>query len=212
MELTMTKPAMLFEKLRDDIIKGELPAGTRLPQQQIADKYGVSKVLTVAAFSRLEATGLVESAIGDGVRVRTIDREMLEENYTFREAIETQTIREACLHASDREIAELKEMAKQLQADEGVESVRLDQEFHLKIAKMSRCRRLVQELTDLQLLQMFVSQVTVYSRVGDLSCTHMKLVEPIERRDPVEADQQMRLHLRSARRCGIQAFLESRSA
>jgi DNA-binding transcriptional MocR family regulator len=51
---TMSQSAMLYEKLRDDIIAGKFPPGTRLPQRQIAKTYEVSKVLTVAAFARLE--------------------------------------------------------------------------------------------------------------------------------------------------------------
>jgi DNA-binding GntR family transcriptional regulator len=202
---------MLFEKLRDDIIAGKFPPGTRLPQQQIAKTYEVSKVLTVAAFARLEASGLVESAIGEGVRVRPVNREMLEEEYTFREAIEVQAIREACHHASDREVAELREMSEQMDAAEDQEAIRIDQEFHLKIAKMSRCQRLVKELKELHLLERFVSQVTVATREGVWPASHLNLVEPIEKRDPVAAEEQMRCHVQSARKCGIQAFLEGRS-
>ena len=161
--------------------------------------------------ARLEAAGLVESAIGEGVRIRTIDREMLEEAYIFREAIEAQAIREACDHASDREVAKLRGLSAQMEAAEEQEAIDIDQEFHLKIAKMSRCQRLVKELKQLHLLQMFVSQVTVGARVGVWPFSHMHLVEPIEKRDPLAAEEQMRCHIRSARKYGIHVFLESRS-
>ena len=139
---------------------------------------------------------------------------MLEESYIFREAIEAQAIREACDHASDREVAELRDLAAQMEAAEEQEAIRIDQEFHLKIAKMSRCQRLVRELKQLHLLQMFVSQVTVGARVGvwQFSFSHMHLVEPIEMRNPLAAEEQMRCHIQSACKNGIQAFLESRSA
>ena len=202
--------SMLFEKIRDDIIAGDLPPGTRLPQQRIAERYEVSKVLTVAAFARLESAGLVESAIGEGARVRTIDREMLEGEYTFREAIEVQAIRESCQHASEREVAELRRMSEQMEAAQQQEAIRIDQQFHLKIAKMSRCQRLVKELNRLQMVQMFVSQVTVAN--PDWPYVHAKLVDLIEQRDPDAAEAEMRWHIQSARKNGIQAFLVSRSA
>ena len=212
LDVQMSQSVMLFEKLRDDIIVGRFPPGARLPQQRIAKLYDVSKVLTVAAFARLEASGLVENAVDEGVRVRPINREVLEEEYTFREAIEVQAIREACHHASDREIAELRGLAAQMDAAEGLEAIRIDQEFHLKIAKMSRCQRLVKELLQLHLLQRFVNQVTVATPVGGWPGSHLTLVEPIEKRDPLAAEEQMRCHIQSARKNGIQAFLESRSA
>lgn len=206
----MSQSVMLFEKMRDDIIAGHLSPGTRLPQQQIAKRYEVSKVLTVAAFARLESVGLVESEIGEGVRVRTIDREMLEEEYTFREAIEVQAIRQACREGSDREIAELKDLSEQMEAAAAQQAIFIDQDFHLKIAKMSRCQRLVRELNQLQQVQMFVRQVTIAN--PDWPNAHAKLVEAIETRDPEAAEQEMRWHIQSARKNGIQAFLESRSA
>ena len=167
-------------------------------------------MLTVAAFARLESAGLVESAIGEGVRVRTIDREMLEGEYTFREAIEVQVIREACQQASEREVAELWHLSEQMEAVQEQEAIRIDQQFHLKIAKMSRCQRLVKELNQLQLVQMFVSQVTVANQ--DWPYAHSKLVDLIEKGDPDAAEAEMRWHIQSARKNGIQAFLESRSA
>lgn len=42
----MSQPAMLFEKLRDDIAAGILSPGRRLSQQRIAIRYEVTKVLT----------------------------------------------------------------------------------------------------------------------------------------------------------------------
>lgn len=175
----MSQSVILFEKIRDEIIVGDLPPGTRLPQQRIADRYEVSKVATVAAFSRLECAGLVEYTIGEGVRVRTINREMLEGEYTLREAIEAQAIRD-------------------------------DQQFHLKIAKMSRCQRLIKALNLLQLLQMLVSQVTVANQ--DWPFAHSKLVDLIEKGDADAAEAEMRWHIQTARKNGIRAFLESRSA
>ncbi len=208
----MPQPVMLFEKLRDDIIAGRFPPGARLPQQRIAKLYDVSKILTVAAFARLEASGLVENEVGQGVRVRPINREMLEEEYTFREAIEVQAIREACHHASEREIVELRGFVVQMDAAEGQKAICIDQEFHLKIAKMSRCQRLVKEFQQLHLLQRLVSQVTVATRDGVWPADHLHLVEPIEKRDPIAAEEQMRCHVQLGRQHGIQAFLEGRSA
>ncbi len=206
----MSPSVILFEKIRDEIIVGDLPPGTRLPQQRIADRYEVSKVATVAAFSRLECAGLVEDTIGEGVRVRTINREMLEGEYTLREAIEAQAIRDACQHASDREIAELRRMSEPMEAAQEQSAIRIDQQFHLKIAKMSRCQRLVKALNLLQLLQMLVSQVTVANQ--DWPFAHSKLVDLIEKGDADAAEAEMRWHIQTARKNGIRAFLESRSA
>lgn len=112
----MSLSGVLFEKLRDDIIAGMHSLGTRLPQQRIPKMYDVSKVLTVAAFARLEASSLVENEAGEGIRVRPIDRVKQEEEYSFGEAIAVQANREACHHASEREVDELRELSKRMDA------------------------------------------------------------------------------------------------
>jgi DNA-binding GntR family transcriptional regulator len=206
----MSQSIELFEQIRDDIIAGNLAPGTRLPQQKIATRYEVSKVVTVAAFARLESVGLVENGIGEGVRVRTIDREMLEDEYLIREAIEVQAIREACQNASQREIAELRRMSEKMESAGEQQAICIDQEFHLKIAKMSRSQRIVQALNQLQLVLMFVGQVTTANPNWPYS--HARLVDLIEKGDPDSAEAEMRYHIQTARKNGIQAFMESRSA
>jgi DNA-binding GntR family transcriptional regulator len=128
----------------------------------------------------------VESAIGEGVRVRSINRDMLEDEYTFGAAIEVQAIREACHHASDREIAELRGLAEQNEAAEEQEAIRLDEEIHLKILKMSRCHRLVSELKQLHLFERFVSQVTLATRESIWPADHLHLVEPLGSKNSAE--------------------------
>jgi len=65
-----TKALVVYEALRAGIATGRLPAGTRLRQEDIAAKYGVSQTPVREAFRRLEAEGLVEHAANRGVVVR----------------------------------------------------------------------------------------------------------------------------------------------
>ena len=100
----MSQPVMGFKKFRNEFFPGRFPLGARLTQQRTASMYDASPVLTVVAFARLDASGFVPSAIDEGVR--PINRGIVERESTFREA---------CHHASDREVGKLRGFATPMQ-------------------------------------------------------------------------------------------------
>jgi DNA-binding GntR family transcriptional regulator len=65
--------------IRDSIIKGEYPPGTRLVEQQLADRFGTSRGPVRTALQQLERSGLVESLDRRGTFVRAVTAEDAEE-------------------------------------------------------------------------------------------------------------------------------------
>ena len=62
---------LIYERIRDAILDGSLPAGTRLPSTRIlAADLGVSRNTVVAAFEQLRVEGHTTSRRGGGTRVR----------------------------------------------------------------------------------------------------------------------------------------------
>ena len=58
--------------LRDMILSGEIPAGSRVPEVSLATRFGVSRTPVRLALQVLEAEGLVSSALNRGFTVRSI--------------------------------------------------------------------------------------------------------------------------------------------
>jgi len=57
-------------QLREQILRGDLPGGTRLlPERKMAEKLGVSRTTVVSAYDDLAAEGLVEARVGRGTLV-----------------------------------------------------------------------------------------------------------------------------------------------
>ncbi len=52
--------AKLLERLRDLIIEGELPAGERVPERMLCERFGVSRTPLREALKALAAEGLIE--------------------------------------------------------------------------------------------------------------------------------------------------------
>jgi GntR family transcriptional regulator / MocR family aminotransferase len=60
----------VYDALREKILDGELTAGTPLPgTRTLARDLGVSRIVVLGAFERLEAEGYIESEVGSGSRV-----------------------------------------------------------------------------------------------------------------------------------------------
>lgn len=67
------------EAVRASILSGEYPAGSRLVEQQLADRFGTSRGPVRTALQELERTGLVVSIDRRGTFVRLISAEDVEE-------------------------------------------------------------------------------------------------------------------------------------
>lgn len=68
----------LYERLRAEILEGQLEAGARLPSTRaLASQLGVSRNTTALAYQQLLLEGYIESRVGDGTRVARLRPERL---------------------------------------------------------------------------------------------------------------------------------------
>ncbi|GAB3649810.1 GntR family transcriptional regulator [Ramlibacter alkalitolerans] len=81
--------------LRQAILRGALPGGTVLRQEEVARKFGVSRVPVREALLKLEGEGLVETQPRRGVVVTALSTEDFEEILEMRLALETVAIERA---------------------------------------------------------------------------------------------------------------------
>ena len=83
-----TKADEIALALEDAIISGELPPGKVLRQEQLSERFAVSRTPVREALRRLAATGLVSFEPNRGVRVRMISREELRQAFLVRAELE----------------------------------------------------------------------------------------------------------------------------
>ena len=68
----------LYERLRTQILAGQLETGARLPSTRIlASQLGVSRNTTALAYEQLLLEGYLESRVGDGTRVARLEPEQV---------------------------------------------------------------------------------------------------------------------------------------
>lgn len=102
-----------YATLREQILDGELPAGTVLAEVEQAARLGVSRTPLREALSRLAADGLVSSHSGRGLVVTDVSIERIRELFEVREALEEQAAR---LAAKRRDVTVFEALREEFRA------------------------------------------------------------------------------------------------
>ena len=89
-------------RLREMVLAGELPAGSRIAELAIVEKLGVSRTPIRAALMRLEQEGLLESLPGGGYAVRSFSERDVVDAIELRGTLEGLAARLAAVTAGSR--------------------------------------------------------------------------------------------------------------
>ncbi|WP_054696923.1 GntR family transcriptional regulator [Geotalea toluenoxydans] len=198
----------VFELLQDAIIKGDIPAGSKISEPELARNYGISRGTLREALSRLEERHLILRSPNHGARVISLSYEELIETYQVREALGGLGCALAAQNMTDEEIAGLRnllrEHEKSIAEDEGLSYYQQEGEldFHYRILQGSRNKKLLAILDGglYQLIRMYRYQFSAASPRPYLALKeHHRIVDALEERDGELADLLMRRHIRTAR-------------
>jgi len=124
----------VFAQLEEAIIEGKIPAGTRLIETELAEKFGVSRPPVREAIQRLAANGVVRIVPHKCAVVALPDIEEVKEIYIAKKLIEGFSAREAAGRLSRRETTQLKslihKMETHIKRQEGDKYIRVAEQFH----------------------------------------------------------------------------------
>jgi DNA-binding GntR family transcriptional regulator len=109
MTLESTKADEIAVKIEEAIVSGELPPGTVLRQEQLSDRFAVSRTPIREALRRLAALGLVSFVPNRGVRVRTLSHDELREAFLVRAELESLATGLAAPKMTEEDLGELDE-------------------------------------------------------------------------------------------------------
>jgi DNA-binding GntR family transcriptional regulator len=112
MSLESTKADDIAGLIEEAIVSGELVPGSVLRQEQLSDRFGVSRTPVREALRRLAALGLVSFEPNRGVRVRTLSRDDLREAFLVRAELEALVTAEAARKMTPASLEELEECEK----------------------------------------------------------------------------------------------------
>lgn len=192
---------VVFNTLRQAILRGELKPGERLMEIQLANKLGVSRTPIREAIRKLELEGLVLMIPRRGAEVAEITEKSLRDVLEVRAALEELAVDLACDRISSEDIESLKNAAKEfetaLQGGEVTEYAEADVKFHDIIYLATDNQRLIQLLYNLR-EQMYRYRVEYLKRKEMhpiLIAEHENIIECIEKHDKQAAKHAISTHI-----------------
>lgn len=198
-----TTAKFVAERLRKEIQDGVLAPGTRLRQNDIAERFQVSTTPVREAFAQLQAEGLIRVDPHRGAVVFHPTVSDLIQSYEIREVLESLAIQLATPNLTPdtgRALAEL--IDRMDRTADPRRWLRLNDEFHLRLydaADRPQLSALITSLRDASApyIHMFVSS----TKPAELSSAeHREILEACLRGDVVAAQHAIQEHLRHASR------------
>jgi GntR family transcriptional regulator, vanillate catabolism transcriptional regulator len=203
--------------LRQRIVEGALPGGTRLYEVALADELGISRTPVREAMSRLAEEGLLERVRSGGFIVRSFALTEVIDTIELRGILEGTAARFAAERGvTEARMAPMREVLRQLDAlfAPEVEVVDLDRygdlnaEFHRGLAGLSGSAVIEAEIARVTRLP-FASpsaflpertQIDAFRRtLAPAQAQHQALIEAITNREGARAEALAREHARAAR-------------
>ena len=125
---------VVFNTLRQAILRGELAPGERLMEIQLAERLGVSRTPIREAIRKLELEGLVLMIPRKGAEVARISEKSLRDVLEVRRSIEELAIELACQRMGEEDIQKLEEAQKVFAAaivsGDAMEIAESDEQYH----------------------------------------------------------------------------------
>ena len=144
---------VVFQTLRQAILRGELKPGERLMEVRLAKKLGVSRTPIREAIRKLELEGLVLMIPRRGAEVAEITEKSMRDVLEVRRALEVLAVSLSCDRISGEQIEALKEVAEEfdrsLTSDDVTRTAEADVHFHDIIYRSTDNQRLIQLLSNL---------------------------------------------------------------
>ena len=202
---------VVFENLRTAILDGNLKAGQRLMEVQLAEQLGVSRTPIREAIRKLELEGLVVMLPRKGAYVANMSFKDLIDVLEIRATLEGLAASLATERRSDDDVVELEKLAKEFETcvrEADVEGVlKKDVDFHEKIFLMANNKKLYQLITSLweQVQRFRVTYVSNYDASLSLVDEHNRILEAIKAGDTELAKKYATEHIELAE----QFFMEN---
>lgn len=192
---------VVFQTLRQAILKGELQPGERLMEMKLAERLGVSRTPVREAIRKLELEGLVVMIPRKGAAVANITEKDTKDVLEVRRTLEMFAVEVACDRITPEQLQELKESAKDFEDFKGsadlIRIAETDMKFHEIIYEATQNERLVQMLNNLRenMYRYRIEYLKDPNYYDSLVGEHREILKAIENGDKDHARRCMRDHI-----------------
>ena len=194
----------IYEKIRADVLACVLSPGSRIFENELAQRYNVSKSPVRDALLRMQEQGLIEVLPRKGYLVRPISIRDSYDLYEMRLLLEKSSIRRACDEASDEDLASL-DYYRCVDNNNLAHWVIYNRDFHRKIAQLSgnaRMSKITAEVIDQfdRLTFVGVSNAPSDMVSEKFVSEHCEVIDALQARDRSKASSLITKHITKSKK------------
>ena len=194
---------VVFNTLRQAILKGELKPGERLMEIALAEKLGVSRTPIREAMRKLELEGLVHIIPNKGAFVEGVTLQDVKDIYEIRTLLEGLCARWAAERITQEQLEELEEIVFLSDFHYSKENwdqiLELDNRFHEMVYEACASKELTRVLRDYHHYLQRIRRITLEEKARAHASIneHRAIAEALKARDARTAEECARLHIRN---------------
>ena len=196
-----TAQALVADRIRIEVLSGNLAPGTRLQQANVAERMKTSTTPVREAFRELAGEGLIDLDPHRGVIVHEPTKLELLEVYEMRSVLEPMCMTKTVERISDRELDDAEVLCRQMERERVPGAwVILNDRFHSILVSACRSPLLIATVNNLRnrsAIYIAASFRSQPDRMAAANDEHKSMVDACRRRDMEAALQQMRLHIKA---------------
>lgn len=202
-ESTVSRSQLVYTRLKDLIRSRVLVPGQRVREAEIADMTKVSRTPVREAMNRLISEGLLALSPARGFAVAELDKQQVIELYALREFLEGASARLAAQHASEPELAAMRDLLEESRRIDDADYERhaaVNREFHSRISDAAHNRYLHRALAQMSDSLLLVPGTTfeMKGRAQQVYTEHRAILDAMDARHADHAEVAAREHIRKA--------------
>jgi len=195
----------VYQTLKSAILRGDLPPGKRLIENQIANELGTSRTPVREALQKLEHEKLISLSENRGFKVNEFTNDRIDEIFSIRAILESYAGRLAVTHIPNRQLKLLEKNIKEAEyfyyhwdADK---LFNLNTKFHDVIIQYSHSEMLSQLLSSFReyvqkyRITMLYTKEKFYSSIEH----HKKILHALKARDGLGVEKAIQEHIVEAK-------------
>lgn len=192
-----------YQKLKKMAANYEFKPDSRLNESQLAKQLETSRTPLREALNRLVAEGFLSFRSGQGFFCRSLTPTEIMDLYEARAAIECEAARLAAIRADADDIKALEKFLEKSRTTyrpgtPPAELVRLDEEFHIRLAALAGNTEMLRMLENMNGRIHYVRLIDLktLSEDNDMSVDpHEKILQAVKERNPQVAHDEMQKHI-----------------
>ncbi len=192
---------VVFNTLRQAILKGELEPGERLMEIQLADRLGVSRTPIREAIRKLELEGLVLMIPRKGAEVAKISEKSLRDVLEIRRALDALAIELAIGRMTEEDLKNLSDAQENFRNSinecDAMTIAENDEHFHDAIYNATNNPRLIQMLNNLreQMYRYRLEYIKDADKRQILVVEHDRILKAVREKQIAEAKNAIQEHV-----------------